>query len=422
LQLTNIIIIVAYFQPNFKFLPRNEVRVVYFINFVALTLVLMRQILLLTPVYVTLFWAITLNSGSQKYHNPRSFLGKFMIIAFIVYLSHFFYFYPLRSVYAFVDPFYQYASLLVFPLYYIYFRLLTTDNEFSLKTHFRYLVPSTLLFILYSIGIFFTDCDDFKLWLFDRKMDINSTGINYLKVIHILIRITFLVQVIAVLVGNSILIKKYGEAAQQYYSDIEDSSTNKVKVLNFSMIVTALASLIIAALGRSYFKNEIVSIALASVVFSTMLFIIGWLGDRQKSLNPSYEKMVLEHNFFEVPDMTKVIQNELVNKILYLFKDKKIYLNSALTIQNIAQAVGTNRTYVSTIINQHFDQNFCTFVNSFRIDELTEVVIQHPEYTNLEFAESCGFGSIDSMKRAITAKTGMTFQEWKLETLQVEAG
>jgi len=380
----------------------------------------MKQILLLTPIYVTLFWAITLNSGSQKYHNPRSFLGKFMIFAFVVYLSHFFYFYPLPTLYAFIDPFYQYASLLVFPLYYIYFRLLTTDNEFSLKLHFKFLAAPTLFFILYSIGLLFTDFDDFKLWLFDRELDIDSFGIRYLKVIHLLIRVTFLVQVVGALIGNFLLIKKYGEKAKQYYSDIEDSSTNKVKILNFSMVVTALASLVIAALGRSYFTNEIVSIAFPSVIFSTMLFIIGWLGDRQKSLNPSYEKMILEHNFCEVPDMTKVIQNELVTKILYLFRDKKIYLNSALTIQNIAQAVGTNRTYVSTIINQHFNQNFCTFVNSFRIDELTAVVKQHPEYANLEFAESCGFGSVDSMKRAITAKTGLPFQDWKLETLQLE--
>lgn len=378
----------------------------------------MKQILLLTPIYVTFFWAITLNSGSQKYHNPRSFLGKFMIFAFVVYLSHFFYFSPLPTIYAFIDPFYQYASLLVFPLYYIYFRLLTIDNEFSLKSHFKFLAAPTLLFVLYSIGVLFTNYDDFKLWLFNRNLDINSSGIRYLKVIHLLIRITFLIQVVAVLVGNSLLIRKYGQKAKQYYSDIEDSSTNKVRILNFSMVVTALASLIIAALGRSFFIDEIVAITIASVIFSSMLFVIGWLGDRQKSLNPSYEKMILEHNFCEEPDLTKVVQNELTNKILYLFRDKKIYLNSALTIQNIAQAVGTNRTYVSTVINQHFDQNFCTFVNSFRIDELTAVVKQHPEYTNLELAESCGFGSIDSMKRAIAAKTGLTFQEWRLETLQ----
>ncbi len=379
----------------------------------------MKQILLLTPVYVTLFWSITLNTGSQKYHNPRSFLGKFMLFAFVVYLSHFFYYYPLPALYVFIDPFYQYASLMVFPLYYIYFRLLTVDNEFSLKAHFKFLAAPTLLFILYSVGILFTDCGDFKVWLFDRKLEINSTGIRYLKVIHSLMRITFLVQVIASLIGSFLLIKAYGNKAQQYYSDMEDSSPNKVKFLNYSMIVTAFASFVIAALGRSYFKTEIIGIAFASVIFSTMLFIIGWLGDRQKSLNPAFEKMVLEHNFCEAPDMTKVIQNELVDRILYLFRDKKIFLNSELTIHNISQAVGTNRTYVSTIINQNFNQNFCTFVNSFRIEELTTVIKQHPEYTNQEFSESCGFGSVDSMKRAILAKTGMAFQDWKLETLQL---
>ena len=84
---------------------------------------------------------------------------------------------------------------------------------------------------------------------------------------------------------------------------------------------------------------------------------------------------------------------------------------------DIVQAVGTNRTYISSIINQNYNQNFCSFVNSYRIKELENVIYQNPDFTNEVLAESCGFGSLNSLKRAIFTKSGMTLPEWKKQIL-----
>ncbi|NDP21903.1 MAG: hypothetical protein GZ091_12605 [Paludibacter sp.] len=250
---------------------------------------MLKQILLLTPVYVTLFWSITLNTESRKHGNPRLFLGKFMFFAFLIYLSHFFFFLPYSGIYYFIDPIYQYASLLVFPLYYIYFRLLTVDNKFSIKLHYAYLTAPTMLFVLYCIGVILTPAAEFKSWIYNHDFQSESFGIQYLNLVYLLIRICFLVQVIATLIGNFMLIKKHGDKAQQYYSDLEDSSTLKVRILNYSMIVTAFSSLILGVLGRNFFQNQFTGIAIASIVFSIVLYIIGWLGDTQKTLNPIFE-------------------------------------------------------------------------------------------------------------------------------------
>ena len=84
---------------------------------------------------------------------------------------------------------------------------------------------------------------------------------------------------------------------------------------------------------------------------------------------------------------------------------------------DIVQAVGTNRTYISTIINQQYNQNFCSFVNSYRINELENVLLENPDYTNEILADSCGFGSLNSLKRAIFAKTGMSLSDWKKQLI-----
>lgn len=380
---------------------------------------MIKSILLLTPIYVTLFWSIVLNTDARKYDTPRLFLGKFMLFAFIVYISHFLFYFPYPHLYAIIDPFYQYASLLVFPLYYIYFRLLTIDDKFSFKVHAPYLIVPTVLFLFYSFGAFFTNFADYKSWIFDRTTTSNLFFIKYLNVVHLIIRITFLIQVVLTIIGNYDLIKKYGKKAEQYYSDIEDSSTHKVKILNLSMIVTGCASFILGVLGRDFFSNEITSIAIASVIFSSMLFIIGWLGDKQKSLNPTFETIYGEGNQMKMEEFSTIAQKKILEKLLILFNDKKVYMDSGLNIQDIAQAVGTNRTYISTIINQQFNQNFCTFVNNYRVEELENTIKKHPEFTNQLLAESCGFGSVDSLKRAVSAKTEQTFPEWKKQVLSI---
>lgn len=85
---------------------------------------MLRTLLFISPLYVTLFWLIVLNTNADKNSPPRAFLGKFMIFASVVYFSHFLFFASLKELYVWVDAFYQYASLMVYPLYYIYFRLL----------------------------------------------------------------------------------------------------------------------------------------------------------------------------------------------------------------------------------------------------------------------------------------------------------
>lgn len=373
---------------------------------------MLKHILLLIPVCVTIFWSIVLNTKPDTQSTPRLFLGKFMLFASVVYISHLLFFTPLPELYSYIDPFYQYASLMVYPLYHIYIRLLTVDLRFSFKIHARYLLVPTILFILYLFGILIAPVNDYNTWIYDR--DFNPPSIHFLNIIYPLIRFTFLVQVIYTIIGNYFLIKKHGYKAKQFYSDIEDSSTGKVNILNILMIITGLASLALGALGRDFFANETSLIAIASATFTTMLFIVGWIGDKQKTLNPTFGLQTTTANqIIELEDLSSAVQKEILHKILNLFDEKKCYLHSKLSIQDLAQTVGTNRTYISTVINQNFNQNFCAFVNNYRVTELENVIRLHPGYSNQLLAEACGFGSVDSMKRAVKAKTGLLFSTWK---------
>lgn len=177
-------------------------------------------------------------------------------------------------------------------------------------------------------------------------------------------------------------------------------------------------------MGRSYFMHDmtaflptLISICV-TLVYSIMFFTIGWIGQKQKALNPTFE--IETEEFTHDTRSINVAQIELLKKILVLFNEEKIYLDMNLTILDVAQSIGTNRTYISSIINQQYDQNFCTFVNSFRVDELEKVVKKNPSFSLEVLSESCGFGTVHSLKRAFLAKKQQPFPEWRKENQLVQ--
>lgn len=374
---------------------------------------MIRTILLLLPIYVTLFWSIALAGNEKTHSTPRQFLGRFMLFPLAIYISHLLYFAPYPEVYPYFDVLLQYASLLVFPMYYIYFRLLTVDEKFSHKVHTRFLIIPLIVSSVYGVGVLLTPRIEFRAWLFNENAYPDSVYIQFLSVMRLIIRIVYVAQVFVSVTGNSILIRKYGAKAEQFYSDMQDGKFNNAKMLNYSIVVMGIAAFIYTLLGRQFLMPQDMLIYCGWSVFSVMLFIIGYMGIRQKPINPTFELMSDDETSTKLEEITTAAQKRILHKLLIQFEEEKIYLNSQLNIMDVVQAVGTNRTYISALINQQYNRNFCSFVNDYRLDELERVYTENPDYISEILAECCGFGSVNSMKRAVSSKTGLTFSDWK---------
>jgi AraC-like DNA-binding protein len=151
-----------------------------------------------------------------------------------------------------------------------------------------------------------------------------------------------------------------------------------------------------------------------------MLFIIGYMGIKQKPINPTFDLITAPNDESLLEEIPIAVQKKILDKMLVQFEEKKIYLNSQLTIMDVAQLVGTNRSYISGIINRQYNQNFCSFVNNYRLEELKAIIHNSPDSTNDILAESCGFGSVISLKRAIYATAGISITEWKYNELTIK--
>ena len=376
----------------------------------------MKIVFLLAPVFVSFFWSLALMGDKLKCSVPRLFLSKFMFLTGLIFSIHFLYFAPYPNLYFYFDVLLQWLGLIIFPLYHIYFRLLTVDEKFSIKLHFRYLAIPSIVALVYAVGVLNTPLGDYKALLLNPHNNQPPASIGFLLIMRIVLHITYVLGLIISLYGNLWLIRKYGHKAEQYYSDIEDTSLKNVKNINYVIIALSITSIAASSIGRftSYAKMDWF-IYIGWTLFSVLLFMIGNSGIKQKMINPSLETSDGAESIVDALETYAGESNLLLQKIMAEFTNKKIYLDSNLTINDLTKIVGSNRSYLSAVINKQFNQNFCSFVNDFRLEELERIIVEKPDYGNNELAYHSGFGSVNSMKRAIYTRSGLSLFDYKIQ-------
>jgi YesN/AraC family two-component response regulator len=177
----------------------------------------------------------------------------------------------------------------------------------------------------------------------------------------------------------------------------------------------SVAAFTFTALGRDFLANHDAMIYIGWSVFSFVLFIIGFLGIRQKPINPSFETVEIPNTAEIFDEDSEKMKQLILSNIIKEFEQNKIYLNYQLNIMDLAKIVGSNRTYISNLINQKYNQNFCSFVNNYRLIELESIYQKDPQLSDEVLAKLSGFGSVVSMKRAISLKTGTSMGKWKIK-------
>ena len=90
-----------------------------------------------------------------------------------------------------------------------------------------------------------------------------------------------------------------------------------------------------------------------------------------------------------------------------VFVEDEIFLNPTLNINDLAQALHTNRTYISNYLNQQLDTSFYEYVNGWRVDKAKQL-LANTELTLEEITMQSGFNSLSSFRRYFVSATGLT--------------
>ena len=110
-------------------------------------------------------------------------------------------------------------------------------------------------------------------------------------------------------------------------------------------------------------------------------------------------------------------QDEILYKqIQDLMRKEKLYCDNDLSLVKLAERLGTNRTYVSKVINTCTGTNFLGYINRLRIDR-AEALLSDPDYDKplKVLSDELGYNSLSVFYRAFQRQTGVSPSKYRTE-------
>ncbi len=171
-------------------------------------------------------------------------------------------------------------------------------------------------------------------------------------------------------------------------------------------------------------RNIMLAILIISIV-SVLFICIGILYWRKNAMfrqlvqqNLNYRERINENR--KLKELKKLNKQQSWMKIYEalenLMKNEKLYRRKDITIQMLAEMLGTNTTYMSDLINRFSGKSFPNYINSFRMEEVLETLSDpsNEEPISLIF-ERAGFMSRTTYTRIFKKEIGCTPSKYREE-------
>lgn len=108
-------------------------------------------------------------------------------------------------------------------------------------------------------------------------------------------------------------------------------------------------------------------------------------------------------------------EQQILTKLIYIFTKEKVYLNSEISINDIAKQLGTNRSVISKIINTYFNKTFPSLLNEYRINDAVKLLMdsKSKNYKMEAISEMCGYNNRQVFHSAFKRETGVTPNDFR---------
>jgi YesN/AraC family two-component response regulator len=115
-------------------------------------------------------------------------------------------------------------------------------------------------------------------------------------------------------------------------------------------------------------------------------------------------------------------EQEILIRLIEVFENDKVFLNSEISIQEIAKMLGTNRNCISRLINSYFEKTFPALLNEYRIKEAIKLLIdsKSSKFKLEAIGEMSGFRNRQVFHSVFKKETGLTPNDFKQMSVSKE--
>ena len=154
----------------------------------------------------------------------------------------------------------------------------------------------------------------------------------------------------------------------------------------------------------------IIIIVVALIVLAYIIYI--W---RQRRRTADGRELLADSEKAEPLPPSDGQESELLQRLRQLMEQEQLYLNSELTISDLADRLGLHRNQLSDCINRQTGATFSQLVANYRVEHAKQLLRQQPDMKVSVVGSESGFANEKSFFRTFKAATGMTPSEWRAQ-------
>ena len=230
-------------------------------------------------------------------------------------------------------------------------------------------------------------------------------------------------------------LKSYQQSIQHLFSDTSRIDLHWARFLANGFIVLICAFIVIFPLMISYPNYFDLLLLLNMAIATPYIYIATYKGIMQSAIwqiQPEMKREKIEEELQQAekiemqitnseknkPAKTTLSQdkiNHITQKIVALMEQEKLYQETELTLQQLADKLQTPTYQVSQAINEGLKKNFYDLINGYRVEDAKRL-LQDPKsinYTILSIGFDAGFNSKTTFNTVFKKFTGVTPTEFK---------
>lgn len=185
------------------------------------------------------------------------------------------------------------------------------------------------------------------------------------------------------------------------------------------VLLNLAAEVTVVLLASGFFLKRGGLIALGGVLMSVIHMVIFLASHRYphffQRIRQEIKKKRYERSLLAGVDIEKVYR-----RLMELMEEEELYRDMELNLKTVSDLLGLTPHQLSQFMNERLNQDFRTFVNTFRVADAKRRLVEHPDKGILEICFEAGFNSKSTFNAVFKKFTGQTPKEYRFANARGE--
>jgi AraC-like DNA-binding protein len=193
-----------------------------------------------------------------------------------------------------------------------------------------------------------------------------------------------------------------------------------VSLFGITMTFVVLTIITFDMLAFGYILSSVNLIYAASVMMGFLILSAFLINQR----NPEFLQIIIieaAKKRYARSRLARVETGIIQERLLELVEKEKIYSDENVTLTDLADELSVTPHQLSEFLNERMNCNFYTFINRFRVQEASKLLVEEPERTILSIAHIVGFNSKSSFYEAFSRFIGMTPSQYRTKYIKINS-